>query len=78
MRELVERQVQEILAPLIEADGGAIELVDVSPEVVVLRLLGACVGCPGVHFTTAHVVEPTLRALLGDSVRIEIERAPSR
>lgn len=74
MREQVERQIREVLAPLIEADGGGIELVEVTKESVVVRLVGACLGCPGVHFTQAHVIEPALRAVVGSAVRIEVRR----
>ncbi|HDJ22771.1 MAG TPA: NifU family protein [Candidatus Aminicenantes bacterium] len=37
----------EQLRPHLQADGGDVELVQVTPEgVVKLRFLGACLGCP--------------------------------
>lgn len=77
MLEKAERVLADVLRPLIEADGGAIELVSATQAEVVVRLLGACAGCPGAPYTTAQVVEPVLRRELGAEIRVRIERAPS-
>ena len=77
MLEEAERVVSEVLRPLIEADGGAIELVSATDVEIVVRLYGACAGCPGAPYTTAQVVEPVLRRELGPDVRVRIERAAS-
>ena len=46
LKESVELALDEI-RPSLEADGGDVELVDVSDEgVVKVRLTGACSGCP--------------------------------
>jgi Fe-S cluster biogenesis protein NfuA len=46
MKENVEKALDEI-RPHLKADGGDVELVEVSEEgVVKVRLLGACEGCP--------------------------------
>ncbi|MGD0724915.1 MAG: NifU family protein [Spirochaetia bacterium] len=46
MKEQVQTALDEI-KPALEADGGDVELVDVSDEgVVKVRLTGACRGCP--------------------------------
>ncbi len=46
MKEQVEKAIQE-LRPHLQADGGDVELVEVTKEgIVKIRLLGACVGCP--------------------------------
>ena len=40
------KEVLDAIAPYVQADGGDIEFVDLTPEgVVQIRLLGACVGC---------------------------------
>ena len=74
VRELVD----DVLRPLVEADGGTIDLVAVSGERVVVRLGAACAGCPGIHYTREHVVVPALRTVVGESVHVEVERAPSK
>ncbi len=46
MREKVEEILGKI-RPLLQADGGDVELVDVDDDgVVKVRLQGACMGCP--------------------------------
>ncbi len=46
MKEEVEKAIAEI-RPHLQADGGDVELVEVSEEgIVKVRLLGACQGCP--------------------------------
>lgn len=46
MKEDVEKAIEEI-RPHLQADGGDVELVDVTEDgLVKVRLLGACQGCP--------------------------------
>jgi Fe-S cluster biogenesis protein NfuA len=47
--------------PLLQADGGDIELVDVQGNSVTVRLLGICAGCPSAHMTLHMGVEMALR-----------------
>ena len=52
MREKVDQVIQQI-RPMLQADGGDIELVNVDEAtgVVSVRLQGACQGCPGAQMT---------------------------
>ena len=45
MKEQVEAALDQI-RPHLQADGGDVELVDVSDGVVKVKLTGACGGCP--------------------------------
>ncbi len=45
MREKVEAVLDKI-RPLLQADGGDVELVDVNDGVIKVKLTGACMGCP--------------------------------
>lgn len=62
--------VAEVLAvldtcrPLLQADGGDAELMDVRDGVVVLRLTGNCVGCPSAQATVHQGIERRMRARL--------------
>ena len=58
MKEKVEAVIQQI-RPMLQADGGDIELVDVAEDtgVVSVRLQGACKGCPGAQMTLKMGVE---------------------
>jgi len=57
MREKVE-QVLAKVRPMLQGDGGDVELVDVTPEgVVKVRLTGACKGCPMSQMTLKNGIE---------------------
>jgi Fe-S cluster biogenesis protein NfuA len=58
-KELVEQALGKI-RPLLQRDGGDIELVDVSDGVVKVRLTGACKGCPMSQMTLKQGVEKVL------------------
>lgn len=57
-------QVEEVLnqvRPTLQADGGDVELVDVSDEgIVSVRLTGACGSCPMSTMTLKMGIEKTL------------------
>ncbi|MFI5306562.1 MAG: NifU family protein [Polyangiales bacterium] len=72
MRDQAEKVIAEVLRPLIEADGGHIELLEVSTGHVVVRLTGACGGCPGKPYTLGSVIEPALRRALGQDIDVEV------
>ena len=62
--ELADRvaRVLELIRPAVQADGGDIELVSVSPDGrASIRFHGACVGCPSSAVTLHHGIERTLR-----------------
>ncbi len=52
----------ERLRPAVREDGGDIELVSVDGEVVTIRFLGACVGCPSSEMTLRDGIERHLVA----------------
>ena len=61
MKERVEEALKKI-RPSLQADGGDVELVDVSAEgLVKVRLTGACRGCPMSQMTLTHGVERLLK-----------------
>ncbi|MEQ8191579.1 MAG: NifU family protein [Candidatus Eremiobacterota bacterium] len=62
MKETVEKVISEKIRPGLQADGGDIELIDVSADgVVKVRLQGACSGCPMAAMTLQFGVEKALR-----------------
>ncbi len=60
MREKVESALVKV-RPALQADGGDIELVDVSEGVVKLKLKGACAGCPMSAMTLRDGVERLIK-----------------
>jgi len=54
--------VLNLIRPAVQADGGDIELVDVSADgVVQIRFHGACHGCPSSTMTLQDGIERNLR-----------------
>ncbi|MFA7236992.1 MAG: NifU family protein [Phycisphaeraceae bacterium] len=61
MRQRVS-DVVELIRPAVQADGGDLELVDVTDAgVVKIRFHGACVGCPSANMTLQMGIERNLR-----------------
>jgi Fe-S cluster biogenesis protein NfuA len=60
MREKVEEVIGKI-RPMLQRDGGDIELVDVAEGVVKVKLTGACGSCPMSTMTLKMGVESTLK-----------------
>jgi len=58
-KKLVEQALQKI-RPMLQRDGGDIELVEVNDGVVKVRLTGACKGCPMSQMTLKQGVEKLL------------------
>jgi Fe-S cluster biogenesis protein NfuA len=71
----VERVIDTWVRPLIEADGGSIEVVGVDDDVVTVRLTRACGGCPGAPMTRSGLIEPALTRALGRAIRVKLQRA---
>jgi Fe-S cluster biogenesis protein NfuA len=59
-RERVQAVIERI-RPLIQGDGGDIELVDVVDNKAKVRLTGNCVGCPSAQMTLFMGVEMALK-----------------
>lgn len=62
----MEKKVNEVLAkirPMLEADGGSIELISVDEKKgeVKVKLVGACGACPFSAMTLKNVVERALK-----------------
>ncbi|MGC8965731.1 MAG: NifU family protein [Caldimicrobium sp.] len=61
MREAVEKALEKV-RPMLQADGGDVELVEVTPEgVVKVRLQGACGSCPMSMMTLKMGIERYLK-----------------
>jgi Fe-S cluster biogenesis protein NfuA len=61
MKERVQ-EVLELVRPALQADGGDVELVEVSEDgIVSVRLKGACGSCPMATMTLKMGIERTLK-----------------
>ena len=59
LKESVEQALAKV-RPMLQRDGGDIELVEVSDGIVKVRLTGACKGCPMSQMTLKQGVEKLL------------------
>lgn len=60
MREKVEKSLEKV-RPALQADGGDVELVEVTDNgIVKVRLQGACKGCPMSQMTLKNGIERIL------------------
>ena len=71
MRKQAQALIDDYLRPLIEADGGKIDLLEVTGNRVVIRLSGTCFGCPGQPYTIGGVIEPAFKKVLGPDIIVE-------
>ena len=66
----VERTIDEYIRPLLQRDGGDLELVDIKDMLVYCRLTGACAGCGGASFTMKLTVEQVLKDTVDPRIRV--------
>jgi Fe-S cluster biogenesis protein NfuA/nitrite reductase/ring-hydroxylating ferredoxin subunit len=68
-------QALEGVRPYLGSHGGDVELLAVTDDVVRLRLLGSCDGCPSSSVTLKLAVEGAIEAAAPEIVSIEVETA---
>ena len=67
--------IEEVLRPLLQADGGDVELVALEDEQVVVRTKGEAAFGAGSHYVRVSVIEPAIRAIVGPDMDIVVEKA---
>ncbi len=66
----VEKTVDEYVRPMLQQDGGGIEIVDIKDHTVFAQLSGACAGCAGAAATLKMIVEQTLKERVDERIRV--------
>lgn len=66
----IEQAIESYIRPMMQRDGGNIEIVDIKDNVVYVELMGACAHCTGASQTLKGLVENTLKAKVDSSVRV--------
>lgn len=70
MKEEVEKVLEEV-RPYLRAEGGDVELIDVTDGVVKVKLTGACAGCPMSQMTLKWGVEQYLKKKIPSIMRVD-------
>lgn len=79
MAEVTEKSLRQrvqdaldLVRPALQADGGDVELVDVTEDgIVKVRLQGACGGCPMASMTLQMGIERTLKQQVPEVTGVE-------
>jgi Fe-S cluster biogenesis protein NfuA len=69
MKEKIQAALNKV-RPMLQADGGDVELVDVEDGVVKVRLQGACAGCPMSQMTLKNGIENFLKKEIPEVVSV--------
>ena len=65
-------EVLEKIRPMLQADGGDIELVEIQEDnIIKVKLKGACAGCPGAKMTLQMGVEARLKDEIPEVAGVE-------
>jgi len=70
MKEKVEAVLNDI-RPMLQRDGGDVELVDIQGGTVKVRLQGACAGCPMSQMTLKNGIERVLKERIPEVTSVE-------
>ncbi len=68
--QLVEKTIAEEIRPLLQRDGGDLELIDIDGKKVYVSLRGACATCAVSTSTLKNVVEMKLKELVEDDIEV--------
>ena len=66
----IERTVDEYIRPMLQKDGGDLEIVDIKDTLVYCRLQGACATCIGASQTLKVLLEGTLKDEVDERIRV--------
>lgn len=69
--KLIEETFEKEIRPMLKADGGDIELIDVEGDKVVVSLRGMCSSCNSSSFTLKKYIEPKLKEFVSPDLYIE-------
>ena len=72
--ESLQSRVEAVLdriRPAVQEDGGDFELLEISDEgVVMIRFLGACIGCPSSEMTLREGIARNLRSMVPEVTNV--------
>jgi Fe-S cluster biogenesis protein NfuA len=73
IKSKIKNIIEKTIRPGLQADGGSIDLVEVTDDgVVKVKLQGACATCPFSQMTMTLGVEKTLKDAVPEVARVEL------
>jgi len=70
LQEPVSNLIETKIAPMMAADGGAIELMQIKDGKVFVQLKGACNGCAASGSTLKYIVEKNLKEFIHPEILV--------
>lgn len=77
VRDALEKRIDTVLRPLLQADGGDLELVSCTEDRVVVRLFKDAAFGVGAEYVREGILRPALEELIGDA-ELVFEKRPNR
>lgn len=68
--KLIEKVLEEVARPIMQRDGGDLEIVDVKDNLVYVSLVGACEDCDSATLTLEMLVETVLQDRLDPNIKV--------
>jgi len=69
--KLIEETLEKEIKPMLRADGGDIELIDIEGDRVIVALRGMCSSCPSAEFTLKKYVESKIKEFVSEDIVVE-------
>jgi len=69
--KMIEEIFEKEIRPMLKADGGDIELIDIAGDKVVVSLRGMCSSCSSSKFTLKKYIEPKLKEFVHEDLYLE-------
>jgi len=66
----IEKAMDEYIRPMLQKDGGDVEIIDIKDTLVYCRLKGRCAGCPGASETLKIMIEKTFKDIVDERIRV--------
>jgi len=66
----VDKVMEETVRPMLQSDGGDVEILDIKDNLIYCRLRGACAGCCQADQTLKMMIEKTLKDMVDERVRV--------
>ncbi len=81
MENMVEEKIKEIIKnkidPVLKEHFGGAELVEIRDNVVYVKLLGACGGCPSSQITLENIIESSIKEEMPEIERVSLYQGVS-
>jgi len=71
MDEAKIKEALDEVRPMLQADGGDVEFVEIDGNVVKVRLQGHCAGCPMAQMTLQRGIEARLKQAVPEVEKVE-------